>query len=70
MSVQRVELLRLAEELHEEEVPAEMDDVRRHLRAVQHKPWPPSWFGAGESHTTDMAARSEELLDKGFGRSA
>jgi hypothetical protein len=70
MSVQREELLRLVEELPEEEVPAVLDDVRRHLRAVQDKPWPPSWFGAGESQTTDVAARSEDLLDEGFGRSA
>jgi hypothetical protein len=70
MSVQREELLRLVEELPEEEVPAVLDDVRRHLRSIQDKPWPPSWFGAGESQTTDVAARSEELLDEGFGRSA
>jgi hypothetical protein len=69
MSVQREELLRLVEELPEEEVPAVLDDVRRHLRALQDKPWPPSWFGAGESQTTDAAARSEDLLDEGFGRS-
>jgi hypothetical protein len=70
MSVQREELLRLVEELPEEEVPAVLDDVRRHLHAAQDKPWPPTWFGAGESQTTDVAARSEELLDEGFGRSA
>jgi hypothetical protein len=68
VSVQREELLRLVEELPEEEVPAGLDDVRRHLR-VQDKLWPPSWFGAGESQTTDVAARSEDLLDEGFGRS-
>jgi hypothetical protein len=69
MSAQREELLRLVEELPEEEVPAVLDDVRRHLRAIQDKPWPPRWFGAGESQTTD-ADRSEDLLDEGFGRSA
>jgi hypothetical protein len=34
MSAQREELLRLVEELPETEVPAVLDDVRRHLRAV------------------------------------
>ena len=70
MSVQRDELLRLVGELPEEEVPAVLDDVRRHLRAVKDHPWPPDWFGAGEGRTDDVAARSEDLLKDGFGRSA
>jgi hypothetical protein len=70
MSAQREELLRLVEELPEEEVPAVLDDVRRYLRAVQSRAWPPAWFGAGEGRTTDVAARSEELLEEGFGRPA
>jgi hypothetical protein len=70
MSVQREELLRLVEELPEDEVPAVLDDVRRHLRAVSGRTWPPAWFGAGEGRTGDTAARSEELLGDGFGRLA
>ena len=70
MSVQREELLRLVEELPEGEVPAVLDDVRRHLRAVRDTSWPPAWFGAGEGRTTDVAARSEDLLGDGFGRLA
>ncbi len=70
MSVQREELLRLVEELPEEEVPAVLDDVRRHLRSVRERPWPPAWFGAGEGSADDVAARSEDLLRDGFGRSA
>ena len=68
MSVQREELLRLVEELPEEEVPVVLDDVRRHLRVVRGRSWPPSWFGAGRSRTSDVAARSEELLAEGFGQ--
>jgi hypothetical protein len=70
MSVQREELLRLVEELPEDEVPVVLDDVRRHLRAVRERAWPPAWFGASEGRTTDLAARSEDLLGDGFGRSA
>ncbi len=70
MSVQREELLRLVEELPEEEVPAVLDDVRRHLRSVRERPWPPAWFGAGEGSADDVAARSEDLLMDGFGHSA
>ena len=64
------ELLRLIEELPEEEVSAVLDDVRRHLRSVRERPWPPAWFGAGEGSADDVAARSEDLLRDGFGRSA
>ena len=70
MSVQREELLRLVEELPEEEVPAVLDDVRRHLRSVRERPWPPAWFGAGEGSSDDVTARSEDLLMDGFGHSA
>jgi hypothetical protein len=70
MSVQREELIRLVEELPEDEVPIVLDDVRRHLRLVHERSWPPAWFGAAEGRATDTAARSEELLAEGFGRSA
>jgi hypothetical protein len=46
MSAQPEELLRLVEELPETKVPAVLDDVRRHLRAVKIKAWPPAWFRA------------------------
>ena len=70
MSVQREELLRLVENLHEDEVPAVLDDVRRHLRSVRERPWPPPWSGAEEGTADDIAARSEDLLGDGFGHSA
>ncbi len=60
----------MVEELPEDEVPAVLDDVRRHLRAVRNRPWPPPWFGAGKGRTTNVAARSEDLLREGFGRPA
>ena len=44
VSAQREELLRLVEELPEEEVPAVLDDVRRRLRAVSERPWTLAWF--------------------------
>jgi hypothetical protein len=70
MSAQREELLRLVEELPEDEVPAVLDDMRRHPSAVKKQPWPPASFGAGKGRTTDVAARSEDLLGDGFGRPA
>ena len=68
MSAQREELLRLVEELPEEEVPAVLDAVRRRLRAVKDRTWPPAWFGAGQGRTSDVATRSGELLEDGFGQ--
>jgi hypothetical protein len=47
MSVQREELLKLVEELPEDEVPVVLDDLRRHLGAGRELGWPPAWFGAG-----------------------
>ncbi len=70
MGVQREELIRLVEELPEDEVPIVLDDVRRHLRLVNEGSWRPAWFGAAEGRATDTAARSEDLLAEGFGRSA
>ncbi len=70
MSRQREELLRLMEELPEEEVPAIPDAVRQHLCANQSRAWPPPWFASVKGRTTDAAARSEELLEDSFGRPA
>ena len=67
MSAQRDELLRLVEELSETQVAAVLNDVRRHLRAIQNKSWPPAWFGAAQGSTSDVVARSEDMLDDGFG---
>lgn len=68
MSAERDELLRLVEDLPEEQVPQVLADVRRHLRPVRDKPWPPAWFGSVEGDSTSVGARSEELLREGFGR--
>src|SRR5438445_3964979 len=38
--------------------------------ARAHGSWPPAWFGAGDGSQTDTAARGEELLADGFGRSS
>lgn len=70
MSVQREELLRLVEELAEDEVPIVLDDVRRHLRVVRGGSWPPEWFSSAQAKASDTAERSEDLLAEGFGRSA
>jgi hypothetical protein len=68
VSAERDELLRLVQELPEEQVPTALAEVRRHLRPVKDRPWPPAWFGIAPGDGTDVGARSEELLREGFGR--
>ena len=61
MSVQRAELLRLVEELPEEEVV--LDDVRRHLRSVRERPWPPAWDFTPADLTNADCARMADLVN-------
>jgi hypothetical protein len=70
VSAEREELRRLVEQLPDEEIPAVLAEVRRHLVAVGERSWPPAFFGAGRAGRSDVAARSEEILGEGFGRSA
>jgi hypothetical protein len=69
----REELLRLVEELPENEVPVELDDVRRRLRTVKDRSWPwldsvpgraraPMWpLAPGICSEMDLAARRDRL---------
>ena len=70
MSAERDELRRLVEELSDAEVPAVVADLRLRVTPHADRPWPPPWFGAASGSRTDTAARSEESLQDGFGRSA
>ncbi len=70
MSPEREELLRLVEEMPDQDVPAVLADVRRRLEPFAHpeSSWPPAWFGIAEGDGTAIGRRSEELLEDGFGR--
>ena len=68
MSAEREELLRLVEEIPEEQVPRALVEIRRHVRPAGKRPWPPAWFGIAEGDGSDVGARSKELLKEGFGR--
>jgi hypothetical protein len=70
VSAERDDLRRLVEELPEDEVPAAVAELRLRTASAADRPWPPAWFGAASGSRTDVAARSEELLEDGFGRSA
>ncbi len=70
MSGERDELRELVERLPDDEVPAVLADVRRHLPTAVGRSWPPAFFGSGRAGRTDVAARSDEILGEGFGRPA
>lgn len=68
MSAKRDELRDLVDELPEDQVALAIADVRRRL-PKQERPWPPRFFGIGESKDgrTDNARRVDEILAEGFG---
>lgn len=68
MSTERDELVRLAEQIPDGEVAGAAAELRRRLRLVDERPWPPAWFGIADGDGTAVGARSEELLADGFGR--
>ena len=67
VSAGREELRRLIQELPEEEVPAVLGAARSRLCTGKNRASPPAWFGAAQGQTSDAAARSEDLLEGGFG---
>jgi len=70
MTVERHELHELVDELPDDQVALAIADVRRRLpRSKTEQPWPPRFFGIGESKDgrTDNARRVDEILAEGFG---
>jgi hypothetical protein len=68
MSADRDELRELIDELPDEQVPAVLADVRRHLRPVPAGQWPPAWVGAVTAGRSDVGRNHDDLLAEGFGR--
>lgn len=66
--MERDELVRLAEQIPDDEVAGAVADLQRRLHLVGDRSWPPVWFGIAEGDGTAVGARSEELLADGFGR--
>ena len=70
MSAEREELRRLVEQLPDKDVANVLAEVQRLAVPVSNRSWTPAFFGAGRASRSDVAARSEEILDEGFGRPA
>jgi hypothetical protein len=54
----------------QEEVPAAAAELRLRAAPAADRAWPLPWFGATFDSLASTAARSDELLEDGFGRSA
>lgn len=70
MTVDRHELHNLVDELPDDQVELVIADVRHRLPLPKkERPWPPAFFGIGESKDgrTDNARRVDEILGEGFG---
>lgn len=68
MSAERDELLRLVQELPEDQVPQALAEVRRHLRPIRDRSWPPAFFASAPGDGTRIADQADDLLREGFGR--
>lgn len=68
MSAERDELLRLVQDLPEDQVPQALSEIRRHLRPMTDRPWPPAFFASAPGDGTRIADQVDELLREGFGR--
>lgn len=68
MSADRDELLRLVQELPDEQVRQALSDVRKHLRPASERPWPPAFFSSAPGDGISIAEQADELLREGFGR--
>jgi hypothetical protein len=68
MSAERDELERLVHEIPEDQVSAALAEIRRHLRPVRERRWPPAWFGIAPGDGAAVGARADELLAEGFGQ--
>jgi hypothetical protein len=68
MSGDREELERLVHEIPDDQVQVVLADVRRHLRLVKDRPWPPAFFASAPGDGTSIAEQADDLLREGFGR--
>jgi hypothetical protein len=70
MSVDRVELHQLVDELPDDQVSSLLSEARRRAHRRSGGSWPPAFFGFGPANDgrTDTSERIDEILAEGFGR--
>lgn len=67
-SPERDELVRLAQEIPDDQVPDALREIRRHLKPVSDRPWPPAFFASAPGDGGRIADEADELLRQGFGQ--
>ncbi|WAL65907.1 hypothetical protein ORV05_34485 [Amycolatopsis cynarae] len=67
-SPERDELMRLVQEIPEDQVSDALHELRRHLQPVRERPWPPAFFASAPGDGVSIAEQADELLREGFGR--
>lgn len=65
---ERDELMRLAQEIPDDQVPDALREMRRHLQPVSARPWPPAFFASSPGDGASIAEQADHLLRQGFGR--
>jgi hypothetical protein len=68
VSAERDELLRLVQDLPEDQVPQALAEVRRHLQPVGGRSWPPAFFASAPGDGVRIADQADDLLREGFGQ--
>lgn len=68
VSAERAELERLIRQIPDDQVPLALAEMRRHLRPLKDRPWPPAFFASAPGDGTSIAETAGELLREGFGR--
>jgi hypothetical protein len=68
VSAERDELIRLVQDLPEDQVPQALADVRRRLQPASERPWPPAFFAIAPGDGRSIADEADDLLAEGFGR--
>lgn len=70
MTVDRVELHQLVDELPDDQVSSLLVEARRRANKRRQGTWPPAFFGFGPAvdGRTDTSERIDEILAEGFGQ--
>lgn len=68
VSAERDELMRLVQDIPDDQVPLALADLRRHRQPASERPWPPAFFASAPGDGTRIADQVDDLLREGFGR--
>jgi hypothetical protein len=68
VSAERDELMRLVQEIPDDQVPHALAEMRRYLGPAGAHAWPPAFFASAPGDGISIAEQADRLLREGFGR--